>query len=131
NPTPDDPDVELERFERKLEAGAKFAMTQIVFDLDYVDAFVERLGGTWPIPVLLGIFPLTSYRLALRLHNEVPGIIVPEHLQDALDAAGSNAADVGFAHARELIAAARERAAGVYLVAPFRRPLRGLELLVD
>jgi methionine synthase / methylenetetrahydrofolate reductase (NADH) len=129
NPTPDDLNVELERFERKLEAGAKFAMTQIVFDLDYVDAFVERLGGTWPIPVLLGIFPLTSHRLALRLHNEVPGIIVPQHLQDALEAAGSNAADVGFAHARELIAAARERAAGVYLVAPFRRPLRVLELL--
>jgi methionine synthase / methylenetetrahydrofolate reductase (NADH) len=129
NPTPDDLNVELERFERKLEAGAKFAMTQIVFDLDYVDAFVDRLGGTWPIPVLLGIFPLTSHRLALRLHNEVPGIIVPQHLQDALEAAGSNAADVGFAHARELIAAARERAAGVYLVAPFRRPLRVLELL--
>jgi methionine synthase I (cobalamin-dependent)/5,10-methylenetetrahydrofolate reductase len=129
NPTPDDLNVELERFERKLEAGAKFAMTQIVFDLDYIDAFVERLGGTWPIPVLLGIFPLTSYRLALRLHNEVPGIIVPQHLQDALEAAGSDAAGVGFAHARELIAAARERAAGVYLVAPFRRPLRVLELL--
>jgi homocysteine S-methyltransferase len=129
NPTPDDLEVELERFQRKLEAGAKFAMTQIVFDLDYLDAFVERLGGKWPIPVLLGIFPLTSYRLAVRLHNEVPGIIVPQKLQDALEAAGSNAAEVGFAHARELIAAARERADGVYLVAPFRRPLRVLELL--
>jgi methionine synthase / methylenetetrahydrofolate reductase(NADPH) len=129
NPTPDDLEVEHERFQRKLEAGAKFAMTQIVFDLDYVDAFVERLGGRWPIPVLLGIFPLTSYRLALRLHNEVPGIVVPQKLQDALEAAGSSAAEVGFAHARELIAAARERVAGVYLVAPFRRPLRVLELL--
>jgi methionine synthase I (cobalamin-dependent)/5,10-methylenetetrahydrofolate reductase len=129
NPTPDDLDVELERFERKLDAGAKFAMTQIVFDLDYVDAFVQRLGGSWPIPVLLGVFPLTSYRLALRLHNEVPGILVPQNLQDALEAAGSDAADVGFAHARELIAAARDRCAGVYLVAPFRRPLRVLELL--
>jgi homocysteine S-methyltransferase len=129
NPTPDDLQVEHERFQRKLEAGAKFAMTQIVFDLQYVDAFVERLGGKWPIPVLLGIFPLTSYRLAQRLHNEVPGIVVPQKLQDELEAAGSNAAEVGFAHARELIAAARERTAGVYLVAPFRRPLRVLELL--
>jgi methionine synthase I (cobalamin-dependent)/5,10-methylenetetrahydrofolate reductase len=129
NPTPDDLAVEHERFQQKLEAGAKFAMTQIVFDLDYVDAFVERLGGRWPIPVLLGIFPLTSYRLAVRLHNEVPGIVVPQKLQDALEAAGSNAAEVGFAHARELIAAARDRVAGVYLVAPFRRPLRVLELL--
>jgi methionine synthase I (cobalamin-dependent)/5,10-methylenetetrahydrofolate reductase len=129
NPTPDDLDVELERFQQKLEAGAKFAMTQIVFDLEYVDEFVQRLGGKWPIPVLLGIFPLTSYRLAVRLHNEVPGIEVPQKLQDALEAAGPNAAEVGFAHARELIAAAREQAAGVYVVAPFRRPLRVLELL--
>jgi methionine synthase I (cobalamin-dependent)/5,10-methylenetetrahydrofolate reductase len=129
NPTPDDLEVEHERFQRKLEAGGQFAMTQIVFDLDYVDAFVERLGGKWPIPVLLGIFPLTSYRLAVRLHNEVPGIVVPQKLQDALEQAGSDAAEVGFAHARELIAAARERVAGVYLVAPFRRPLRVLELL--
>ena len=86
-------------------------------------------GGTWPIPVLHGICPLTSYRLAVRLHNEVPGIVVPQKLQDALERAGSNAAEVGFAHARELIAAARERVAGAYLVAPFRRPLRVLELL--
>jgi len=131
NPTPDDMEVELERFRQKLEAGAKFAMTQIVFDLDYLDRFVERLGGEWPIPVLVGIFPLTSYRLALRLHNEVPGILVPDSLQQALEAAGSDAADVGFAHATELIEASRERAAGVYLVAPFRRPLRVLELLQD
>jgi len=131
NPTPDDLDVELERFEKKLEAGAKFAMTQIVFDADHLDRFVERLGGKWPIPVLVGVFPLTSHRLALRLHNEVPGILVPQALQDELERAGSDAADVGFAHARELIAASRERAAGVYLVAPFRRPLRVLELLVD
>jgi methionine synthase / methylenetetrahydrofolate reductase(NADPH) len=129
NPTPDDLEVEHERFQRKLEAGAQFAMTQIVFELDYVDAFVEQLGGKWPIPVLLGIFPLTSYRLAVRLHNEVPGIVVPQKLQDALEQAGSDAVEVGFAHARELIAAARERVAGVYLVAPFRRPLRVLELL--
>jgi homocysteine S-methyltransferase len=131
NPTPDDMDVELERFEKKLEAGAKFAMTQIVFDAEHLDRFAEQLGGKWPIPVLVGIFPLTSHRLALRLHNEVPGILVPQSLQDALERAGSDAADVGFAHARELIAASRERAAGVYLVAPFRRPLRVLELLAD
>ena len=131
NPTPDDLDVELDRFEKKLEAGAKFAMTQIVFDADPLDRFVKRLGGKWPIPVLVGVFPLTSHRLALRLHNEVPGILVPQALQDELERAGSDAADVGFAHARELIAASRERAAGVYLVAPFRRPLRVLELLVD
>jgi homocysteine S-methyltransferase len=129
NPTADDLELELDRFRQKVEAGAKYAITQIVFDIDRFDAFTERLGGTWPIPVLIEVFPLTSHRLALRLHNELPGIVVPESLQEALQDAGSEAAQIGFAHAREMIAASRERAAGVCLVAPFRRPLRVLELL--
>jgi len=129
NPTADDLEVELDRFHRKVEAGARFAITQIVFDLDFFDQFTERLGGTWPIPVLLEVFPLTSYRLALRLHNEVPGIVVPEPFQAELERAGPNAAALGFDHARELIDGARERAAGICAVAPFRQPLRVLEIL--
>src|SRR5213079_3305229 len=81
NPNADDLELELERFRQKAEAGAKFAMTQIVFEVECLDRFAERLGGSWPIPVLVGVFPVTSYRLALRLHNEVPGIVVPEELQ--------------------------------------------------
>jgi methionine synthase I (cobalamin-dependent)/5,10-methylenetetrahydrofolate reductase len=129
NPTPDDLDVELDRFERKLAAGAQFAMTQILFDFAYYDQLFERFGSSTPIPVLVGVFPLTSYRLALRLHNEVPGIIVPDRVQEALRNAGPNAAEVGFALARELIAEAREKAAGVYVVAPFRRPVAALDVL--
>jgi methionine synthase I (cobalamin-dependent)/5,10-methylenetetrahydrofolate reductase len=129
NPTPDDVELELERFRQKVEAGAKFAITQIVFDMDRFDRFTEELGGTWPIPVLIEIFPLTSYRLALRLHNEVPGIVVPEPLQEMLREAGAKAPEIGFARARELIDASRDRGAGVCLVAPFRQPLRVLELL--
>jgi len=130
NPTPDDVALEVQRFEQKVEAGAKYAITQIVFDLEPLDRFAEHLGGEWPIPILVEIFPLTSHRLALRLHNEVPGIIVPEALQHALQDAGANAAELGFAHARRLVEEAR-RFAGVCLVAPFRRPLRVLELLAD
>jgi len=130
NPTPDDLALEVRRFEEKVEAGAKYAITQIVFDLEPLDRFAKHLGGEWPIPILVEIFPLTSHRLALRLHNEVPGIIVPESLQHALQDAGANAADLGFAHARRLVEEAR-RFSGVCLVAPFRRPLRVLELLAD
>ena len=129
NPTADDPDEELERFQRKLEAGAQFAMTQIVFDLAHLERFLERLGGPPPIPLLVGVFPLTSYRLALRLHNEVPGIVVPDTLQEQLHDAGAREREVGFAHARELLAAVRDRAAGVYVVAPYRQPLSVLDLL--
>jgi len=129
NPTADDLEEEAGRFRQKIEAGAKFAMTQILFDLDVLDRFAELLGGSWPIPVLAGIFPLTSHRLALRLHNEVPGIVVPQELQDALGEAGAGAADLGLAHAKELVAAAHGRCAGVYVVAPYKRPARVLELL--
>jgi methionine synthase / methylenetetrahydrofolate reductase (NADH) len=128
NPTADDLEHEADRFRQKVDAGAKYAMTQIVFDLDAVDRFGELLGG-WPIPVLVGVFPVTSYRLALRLHNEVPGIIVPDALQQALADAEAGAAELGMAHARELVESSRGRAAGVYVVAPFRQPARVLELL--
>jgi methionine synthase I (cobalamin-dependent)/5,10-methylenetetrahydrofolate reductase len=129
NPSADDLDLELERYRRKIEAGAHYAMTQILFDLEYLDRFLDRLGGESPIPILVGIFPVWSHALALRLHNEVPGIIVPENLQEALREAGPDGPQVGMEVARELIEASRDRAAGVYLVAPFRRPLGVLELL--
>src|SRR6185437_13338244 len=104
---------------------------QILYDLGYLDAFLDRLGGSWPIPVLVGIFPLSTYRLALRLHNEVPGIVVPEPLQEAMRDAGPRAAEVGMAHARELYREAREKVAGVYVATPFRRPLAALDVLHD
>jgi methionine synthase / methylenetetrahydrofolate reductase(NADPH) len=129
NPTADDLELELRRFEQKLEAGAKFAMTQILFDLGYLDAFFERFGGPSPIPLLVGIWPLRSHQLALRLDNEVPGIVVPEHIQRALLDAGPNAPDVGARIAHELVAEAKEKAAGAYIVAPFRRPLGILDFL--
>jgi len=128
NHNADDLDQEVARYKAKLAAGARFAMTQIAFDLDALDRFAQAAGG-WEVPVLVGVFPLTSFRLALRLHNEVPGIVVPQELQDAMEAAGADAASIGMEHARELITAARERFQGVYVSAPFRRPLSVLELL--
>ena len=87
NPTADDLELEAERFRRKVDAGARFAMTQIVFDLSYLEAFLERIGGS-PIPLLVGVWPIRSLELALRVHNETPGIVVPEHVQERYRAAG-------------------------------------------
>ncbi|MFN2467940.1 MAG: bifunctional homocysteine S-methyltransferase/methylenetetrahydrofolate reductase [Gaiellaceae bacterium] len=129
NPSADDLDLELQRFEEKLEAGARFAITQVMFDLDYVERFLERLGGSWPVPVLLGVFYVTNYALALRLHNEVPGIVVPPHVQERFRAAGPDAREVGLEVARELVAGSRELCSGVQVIPPFQAPLAALELL--
>jgi methionine synthase I (cobalamin-dependent)/5,10-methylenetetrahydrofolate reductase len=129
NPSADDLELELDRFRQKVEAGARFAMTQALFDLAYLDRFQELLGG-WPIPILVGIFYVRSHQLAVRLHNEVPGIVVPEPVQRRLEQAGSNAAAEGLALARELYAGAQEKAAGVYLIPPFKQPEAALDVLV-
>jgi len=127
NPSADDLETELDRFRQKVEAGARFAMTQALFDLSYLDRFEEQLGG-WPVPLLVGIFYVRSHQLAVRLHNEVPGIVVPEHVQRRLESAGSNAGAEGLALARELYAEAREKAAGVYLIPPFKQPEAALDV---
>jgi methionine synthase I (cobalamin-dependent)/5,10-methylenetetrahydrofolate reductase len=129
NPSADDLDTELERFRQKLDAGARFAMTQALFDVSYLDRFVERLGGEMPIPCLLGVWPLSSYQLAVRLHNEVPGITVPDAVQRQLADAGADARQVGFELARELLEEARSRVAGIYVIPPFKEPEAALELL--
>jgi homocysteine S-methyltransferase len=130
NPTADDVGLEVDRFHRKVAAGARFAMTQILFDLAALDEFRVRLGG-WPIPVLVGVWPIRTTETLVRVHNEVPGIVVPNHVQERYRAVGPAARDVGLALGRELIEGARKVASGVYVVAPFRRPLDVVELLPE
>jgi len=129
NPTADDLELEVDRFHRKIAAGARFAMTQILFDMTYFHRFFELFGGPSPIPLLIGVWPIRSLELAVRVHNETPGIIVPEHVQERYRAAGTDAPQVGSDLVHELIAQARDIAAGVYIVAPFRRPLGILDVL--
>jgi methionine synthase I (cobalamin-dependent)/5,10-methylenetetrahydrofolate reductase len=131
NPTADDLELEADRFHRKVAAGARFAMTQILFDLEPLETFRERLGGRWPVPVLVGIWPIRTAETLVRVHNEVPGIVVPEHVQERYRAAGPAAREVGVALGHELIEAARALARGVYVMAPFRQPLDVVDLLPE
>jgi homocysteine S-methyltransferase len=66
--------------------------------------------------------------MALRLHNEVPGISVPEHVLERLAAAGPHADEAGLGLARDLVAGARGRVAGIYVIPPFKQPEAALEL---
>ena len=129
NPVADDLDNEIARFHAKVEAGAHYAMTQPLFDPEHWHAFLKKLGGKPPIPVLIGVWPLNSYKQALRLNNEVPGIVIPEPLLKSMEAAGASARDCGFQVARQMLAWARTELAGAYLIPPFKRYEEILEIL--
>jgi homocysteine S-methyltransferase len=129
NPTADDLALEAERFHRKVAAGARFAMTQILFGLEPLEAFRERIGGTWPIPVIVGVWPIRTYELLIRMHNETPGMVVPDDVQERYRRAGPDAREVGGQLGLELIDGARALAQGVYVVAPFRTPMNVVDFL--
>jgi 5,10-methylenetetrahydrofolate reductase len=104
-------------------------MTQVLFDVAFIERFLDALGGSSPIPLLIGVWPVRSHALALRLHNEVPGIVIPAAVLERLERAGADAAHEGVAVARDLLDASRDLAAGAYLVPPFKEPEAVLELL--
>lgn len=111
---------ELSRFHWKVDAGAEFAVTQVVFDVERLTAFLERIRD-YAIPVIASIWPLTSLRTAEFLANEVPGVFVPPAILERMRAAqqrGTEASE-GHAIAREVLAAVRPLVQGVQLVAPF------------
>ncbi|MCU1334539.1 MAG: homocysteine S-methyltransferase [Bryobacterales bacterium] len=114
-------DDELRRFEAKVKAGAEYAVTQPVFDLDLLDTFLKRTAE-FGIPVIAGIWPLTSFRNAEFMVNELR-VPVPEpymermRLADSAEAARAE----GVAIAREMVQRVRPLVAGVQLSAPFGR----------
>ncbi len=132
NPVAEDLDEELRRFEKKIEAGAHFAMTQPIFDPEHWHAFLKRLGGKSPVPVLVGLWPLMSYKQALRLNNEVPGIVIPDATLKEMEQAGDRARERGFVLARRMLDWARTARAcgiaGAYLIPPFKRYEEILEM---
>jgi methionine synthase / methylenetetrahydrofolate reductase(NADPH) len=124
NLTPVDLDQEFRNLRRKLNAGADFALTQPVYQPEKAELFVKRYEerfGPLEIPVLVGILPLFGPRHASFLHNEVPGIDIPEPIQQRLLQAGDAAPEEGVLVALELIEAIRSWANGIYLMPAFNR----------
>ncbi|MGB6546243.1 MAG: bifunctional homocysteine S-methyltransferase/methylenetetrahydrofolate reductase [Candidatus Acidiferrales bacterium] len=121
NPVAEDLKYEIDRYHAKVDAGVHFLMTQPLFDPEHWYAFEKRIGGKSAVPVLLGIWPLVSYKQAVRLNNEVPGIEIPKAVLEELEAAGASAREVGFRIARRMLDWARTELAGAYLIAPFKR----------
>src|SRR5438270_153982 len=120
NPSAEDLDHEIDRFRQKIDAGAHVAMSQPLYDRRTLERFFERTGPL-PIPFLLGVLPLQSSRHAEFMHNEVPGIVVPEQLRERMRQAGENGIAEGLQQSRELLEDTRDLVQGVYLMPSFGR----------
>lgn len=119
----DDLDHEIKLLLRKLEAGADFALGQSVFEPHRIETFLRRYeevtGEAFNLPVLMGILPLYGLRHAQYLHNEVPGISIPNNLMKRIEDAGDHAPEEGVMIAQELLREVRGLVAGAYIIPAF------------
>ncbi len=123
---------EMSRFERKVEAGAEFAITQPVFDIRLLENFLRRVERI-RIPVLAGLWSLSSLRNAEFMHNEVPGAVIPsetmERMRRAQEISPERARKEGVDIAREILASIKEMVQGVQVSPPLGRYELALQVL--
>lgn len=129
NPGALDLDHEIRRFEWKVEAGAEYAITQPVFDVAQLKIFLKRIEHC-RIPIIPGIWPLTSFRNAEFLNNEVPGVSVPEAILERMRRTPDGAAGLkeGVKIAQEMLMEVRPYVQGVQVSAPFGKIPHALEV---
>jgi homocysteine S-methyltransferase len=125
-----DVDKEISRLERKKAAGAEIVMTQPIFQTALLDQVLRRIEHL-ALPVLVGVLPLVSYKNAEFLHNEVPGMQIPEEIRERMrrTPGGEAARKAGVQIAREMLFAVRDRVQGAYLMPPLGRYELALEVL--
>jgi len=121
---------EIERLKEKKSAGAELVMTQPVYSAEVLERFLDDVAPL-KLPVLVGLLPLASYRNAEFLHNEVPGMQVPDSVRERMRKAGTGATarKEGVAIAREMLALVRHRVAGAYVMPPLERYELALEVV--
>jgi homocysteine S-methyltransferase len=129
NPGLSDLDEEIKRFEYKVEAGAEYAVTQPVFDLSLLEAFLRRIEHC-RIPVVAGIWPLVSVRNAEFMKNELR-VSVPDEILNRMSRTTTPdaAREEGVAIAREMLTAVRERVQGAQISAPQGRYTSAVDVL--
>jgi homocysteine S-methyltransferase len=130
NPGAEDLDAEVRRFEYKIEAGAEYAFTRPVFDVQTFERLYRRIESSG-VPIILGLWPFESLLNAEYMANEVPGIRVPDAVVDRMRRAGGGqaAAEEGVAIARELAAELKGIVQGVHVAAPSGRIEAALDVL--
>src|SRR5712691_421416 len=111
NMTDEETEQEIQKYWRKIDAGAQFIMTQPIYELAPLLRFLDRVGKP-PIPMILGCIPLHSSRHAEYLHNEVPAITIPDEVRARMRAAEEHGHQEGLKLAEELLVAARSMVQG-------------------
>jgi len=134
DPTAEDLDRELDRLSAKIDAGADLVMTQPLYEVAQLARFQEgvirRYGPRGlPRPLLLGILPLHTARHAEFLHNEVPGITIPDAVRRAMHDAGERGAEVGLEMARAFLFEVIAEVQGTYIMPSFGRYEMAAELV--
>ena len=124
NPGHLDLDYELRRLDWKVKAGAEYAITQPVFDVQILEKFLKRIENM-RLPVVAGIWPLLSYRNAQFMNNEVPGVSVSDEVMERMRIASEKSKEhaliEGVTIARETLERVRDQVAGVQVSAPLGR----------
>ena len=120
NPVAADLEREIERFQNKVEAGAEYAITQPVFDVESLFRFLDKIHA-FAIPIVAGIWPFTSFKNAEFMANEVPGVSVPDDLLKRMAGAKTKEEGraLGIAIAHEMVEGIQDRVAGFAVSAPF------------
>lgn len=124
NPVHRDFDYEMKRFAWKVEAGAEWAITQPVFDVEALFRFLDYIDKhKIKIPIIAGVWPLLSHRNALFMHNEVPGVVIPDHIMERMSKPESpeDSKKAGVDIAREMVEQLGKSVAGIQVSAPFGR----------
>ncbi|MEX2088752.1 MAG: methylenetetrahydrofolate reductase, partial [Bacteroidota bacterium] len=120
NPRANDMDAEIRKLEKKIEAGADIIYTQPIYEMKTLELFLKRIAQ-WHKPVMLGILPLRGYKHAEFLHNEIPGMTIPDRVREQLRSAADRAPQVGVELASKFLNEAKTVVAGVYLMPPFKK----------
>ena len=124
NPVHRDFDYEMKRFKYKVEAGAEWAITQPVFDTEAIFRLLDFMDkNKIKIPIIAGVWPLVSYRNAVFMNNEVPGVVIPPDIMERMSkvAESEDAKKVGVEIASEMVEHLGLNVQGVQLSAPFGR----------
>ena len=120
NPKAEDMDVEIGKLAKKIEAGADVIFTQPIYEIGTLEELLRRIEG-WKIPVMVGVLPLRGPKHAEFLHNEIPGMNIPEDLRHRFRTTREKPMELGIQIAVEFLRQAKAHVAGAYMMPPFKK----------